>query len=396
MTNRHAHVTNLTSREVEAVRTSLSNMPEMVARRTGIPLLNRLFLGFTGVYVATLVGVRAIGLQPVIPWTLLLALLLIAVPFAAVLEAVANISVQPLSPRLNWAILLCSSVVVLSIYHLWYVWLLGNLALLAWPVPRTGKRHWKPLIKCFAILVLGLASLWNANYLLARFTAGLLHDPTLRSFDFWFYSLMLGHQIDYLGLFPLIQAPFVLRVFDNSYTMLVPEILLVLVLECQSGDERRAVRFIKGLFRLYAFGIACFVLYPAIGPCLYFPASQDVARALPSSISLASGMLSDYRSAVSGGPLSGLGYFIAIPSLHVMVAIQLQYFLYEYPVLFRLFLPINAALILSTVLLGYHYVLDLIAASTVFVVAGVIFLIVNKLRRRPLKLVDRPQVAAGC
>ena len=48
-----------------------------------------------------------------------------------------------------------------------------------------------------------------------------------------------------------------------------------------------------------------------------------------------------------------------------MIAIFLQTCFSAYPKLFRLFLPINFMLILSTFLLGYHYVLDAFAAVIV-------------------------------
>ena len=45
----------------------------------------------------------------------------------------------------------------------------------------------------------------------------------------------------------------------------------------------------------------------------------------------------------------GYGYFIAVPSLHVMVALYLQRCLLPFAGLYRLFLPLNIMLILSTV-----------------------------------------------
>lgn len=340
--------------------------------------LYRLLLAFGAIYLASLAGVTAIGLQPVIPWTLVPALLLIAVPFAVVFECCGNVSLQTGSRKPPLAILLCFSIAIPLMFHLWHLWIAGALAILAWPGVRGGRRQWKLLFTGVVILTLGYASLWNINYVLARFPTGPLHDPFLKSFDVWLYSLAAGQQVDYTGLFPLVRSAFLLRLLDNAYAILIPEILLVLMLESQTGDVRRVTRFVTRLFSLYVLGIVSFLLYPAIGPCLYYPESLNAGRARPTSINFVSGMLNDYRSAVSGGELHGFGYFIALPSLHVMVAILLQCFLYRHPVLFKLFLPINAAIILSTMLLGYHYALDLLVAAALYGIPGGLFLLVRR------------------
>jgi membrane-associated phospholipid phosphatase len=79
-------------------------------------------------------------------------------------------------------------------------------------------------------------------------------------------------------------------------------------------------------------------------------------------------MATDYTVTMTGkGTLTGFGYFIALPSLHVLVVIFLQTFLFRYKRLFLVFLPVNILLILSTVVLGYHYVADVAVA---FVIAA--------------------------
>jgi membrane-associated phospholipid phosphatase len=61
----------------------------------------------------------------------------------------------------------------------------------------------------------------------------------------------------------------------------------------------------------------------------------------------------------------GVAYFIALPSMHVSVATFLQVLLRPYRFLFWIFLPINILIIISTVILGYHYFLDVPAGIIV-------------------------------
>lgn len=60
-------------------------------------------------------------------------------------------------------------------------------------------------------------------------------------------------------------------------------------------------------------------------------------------------------------PMTGFAYFIGLPSLHAAIALLFQLALRRSSVNFWLFLPINCLMAVSTVVLGYHYVLDTIA-----------------------------------
>jgi membrane-associated phospholipid phosphatase len=72
-----------------------------------------------------------------------------------------------------------------------------------------------------------------------------------------------------------------------------------------------------------------------------------------------SSMATEYRHVIAGEQLSGFGYFVALPSLHVAAATFIQRSVRQAPWLYWTLLPVNGLLALSTVLLGYHYLLDL-------------------------------------
>jgi hypothetical protein len=187
-----------------------------------------------------------------------------------------------------------------------------------------------------------------------------VHDSSLRASDEWIYSWIFS-SVSYKAFFPLVHNELLIQVLNSAYMVLFPEVLLVLLLVCQTGDARRVTRFLKGLFAFYAIGVMCFLIYPAIGPCLYYPDSLDPKQ----GNLLIQGMLHDYHAAINGETLKGYGYFIALPSLHVMVALYLQRCLVPFAGLYRVFLPVNVMLILSTVVLGYHYVIDALFAALI-------------------------------
>ena len=307
-------------------------------------------LVMAGVYFSSLVALLCIGLRPAVPWQFVLVVLLLSVPFAVIF---LHYSRQRLPRILD----VSTAAVVLALFNYLIIWPIIAIGILFITKAERIRWEWKLIGGGVVTTILGYASLWNLNYLLARFVPA-VHDPALRAVDEWVYSWFLS-PVSYVGLFPIVHNEWVVRLLNNAYALLFPEVILVLLLVCQTGDADKVSRFLKWLFGFYVIGVMCFVIYPAIGPCLYYPESLDPARA---DLQFVGGMLHDYQAAIHGDPLMGYGYFIAVPSLHVMIALYLQRCLVPFSGLYRLFLPVNIMVLLSTVLLGYHYIVDAVFA----------------------------------
>jgi hypothetical protein len=224
-------------------------------------------------------------------------------------------------------------------------------------------RQWEILLISLVAVILGYATLWNVNYILLQRLGESLNDPAVQRLDVAFYSQLAGGPIEYTSFFPLVREPSVLTLFTNAYSILFGEIVLAIFLICQTGDKSRIFRFLVSLFGLYALGIAGFLLYPVAGPFLYFP--ESVAHG---SGALLNGMANDYKVVMTGnGVLTGYGYFIGMPSLHIILVFFQQTFLYRHKRLFYVFLPANELLIPSTHVLGYHYIADVVVAFLIAV-----------------------------
>lgn len=97
---------------------------------------------------------------------------------------------------------------------------------------------------------------------------------------------------------------------------------------------------------------------------LWVMAKRDLVvflRTFVTCFRLMDGMAAEYTASLQQTSVNGFGYFIAIPSLHVALAVVLQAMLRFSPGHFWAFLPVNLVLVLSTVLLGYHYLIDAVA-----------------------------------
>ena len=75
----------------------------------------------------------------------------------------------------------------------------------------------------------------------------------------------------------------------------------------------------------YAGGLLVFLLWPVAGPYLVYPTSISTIFASVGSYEIMRASLAEFSSIRLGGqPISGFGYFVGFPSLHVALAIVMQ------------------------------------------------------------------------
>jgi membrane-associated phospholipid phosphatase len=202
------------------------------------------------------------------------------------------------------------------------------------------------------IVTLGYACVWNGNYLLAATVEGRLHDATFVAID----SIVWGRE--YHDVFPLWTNHLVFVLLENSYVMLFPQVIVVLLVSAATQPREVVCRYVMVLFSAYAIGLTIFAVFPTVGPPIYFPASFKADWSGTFTAQLMKDMAAEFQQVQKGGGLNGFGYFVAFPSLHVAAAVILQRCMRNTPWLYWTWMPVTVLLILSTVVLGYHYLLD--------------------------------------
>ncbi len=323
-------------------------------------------------FAATSAAVRLSGLLLSLPLGLIALLVIVGMPFSICLHWLAQLDKRR-PGGLSWPWCLAASAAILLGWHYPFIWPL--LAFLIWTWPRSGLKlaNGRTLLLATVVLIGGYGVVWNLNYLMMRYMSLERWDPVMRAIDLKIYSLWLGPVTELTGRFPLIDNRVVLQIFDNAYALLIPEVILLTFLFSQQSGQAPVSKFLRRLFSFYLAGIAIYFFFPVNGPHLYYPEQQDLTRSLPATVTFADGMMHDFRVAKVGGQLAGFGYFIAVPSLHVLIGIFLQHILKPFRALFRIFLPVNILLCMSTVVLGYHYLLDSVAALAVYVAMNAFF-----------------------
>jgi len=334
--------------------------------------LGWLAISSVALFVLTSAGVRLSGLQMDLPWSLIAVLAVVGLPFSVCFHWLAQLDKRR-PGGLGWPWCVAASATILLGWHHWFVW--PFTAFMIWVWPRSGLKlaNVRTLVLATITLIGGYGVVWNLNYLMMRYMSLDRFDPVMRAIDVKIYSLWFGPFTDLTGRFPLVDNRVLLQIFDNAYAILIPEVILLTFLFSQQQGQAPVAKYLRRLFGYYLVGIVIYFFFPVNGPCLYFPEQQDLARSLPNTVAFSNGMMHDYRMAKTGGHLAGFGYFIAVPSLHVLVAIFLQHLLLPFRALFRMFLPVNVLLCISTVVLGYHYLLDSVAAVVVYVAMGAFY-----------------------
>jgi hypothetical protein len=268
-------------------------------------------------------------------------------------------SVPDDSPWMPWVALIVGLVLVgiygqlLALVPVVFLVFLGAIGFLIW------RKRAASVFRAYASLLLiglGYVSVFAWNELCASLTLHSIRDPILRDMDLAIYRWLLHTPADGADIFPLIRYPLLLLFLENAYQCMFIGIPLVIFVLHSSGGEPRA--FIRALFTCYFVALLIFLLFPTIGPTLADPNLFSKAYEHTQTYALTRLMAAEYMALQGSGALSGLGYFVALPSLHVAVAVLVQVFLYRSPVHFWLFLPINLLVVPATVALGYHYLLD--------------------------------------
>ncbi|WP_161605010.1 phosphatase PAP2 family protein [Brevibacillus massiliensis] len=146
--------------------------------------------------------------------------------------------------------------------------------------------------------------------------------------------------------------PLLTDCFSFAYMAWFPLIFVTMVL-LHFLSKKAVTEYTASVLFTFYLGYFCYLLIPAVGP--YYTLQQTY------SISLAGGLVTAaQQNLVLPGDLNIPRD--AFPSLHTAVSLVMLYFIAVYrPRWLWLYVPLVASILLSTVYLRYHYVIDVIA-----------------------------------
>lgn len=156
--------------------------------------------------------------------------------------------------------------------------------------------------------------------------------------------------------------PWVNDVFSASYLAFHAYLHLAMAWAV-IGPRARAERFFVHVFSAYVPGIAGYYLVPGLGPAVAWPSLFTVP--------IEGGWLTRLNATVVA---SGSSAYDIFPSLHTYITlVLLEHDRLAHPWRFRVMLPVAVAIVLSTLMLRYHYAVDVLAGVVWFALFRIVY-----------------------
>jgi hypothetical protein len=217
----------------------------------------------------------------------------------------------------------------------------------------------RPALFSIVVILLNFCAVWQLNYVALRGTAGRLLDPVGKTIDLWLLTSLGLSGATYAGMYPLVSSS-MFRVLEGAYFFLLTQLVMLLffLVSRRSQGGADLLRVCIGVVGCYWVGLAIFIIVPMAGPCLFYPESISESLQGTWTYAVMRGSYTEFESVRRlGQPVTGMGYFVAFPSLHVALAAYIQ-LTWNRLGIGAAVLALNVLVVLATILLGWHYIVD--------------------------------------
>lgn len=195
-----------------------------------------------------------------------------------------------------------------------------------------------------------------------QYTPFQLNDALLQSWD-----LKFGYNtVPVINWF--FQFPKLIYILRMAYNSMIQEIFFVPIILALLQQRRRFEVFINVCLISAIIGYLIYYFFPTSDPAALFHSphfSKNIVSVPKRFYDVQHYIVNHY---IKGG-------IIGLPSFHVIWAIAVIYSFKNYKVLFYLFLIWNSVVILSTLALGWHFLVDILAS---FVIVAFAILLAEK------------------
>ncbi|GHG62617.1 phosphatase PAP2 family protein [Comamonas sp. JC664] len=181
-------------------------------------------------------------------------------------------------------------------------------------------------------------------------------DAVLLAADLWLFGTTPAAWLQRWSV------PWVNEVFSASYLAFHAYLHLAMAWAVL-GPRARAEPFFVQVFSAYALGLVGYYVMPAVGPTVAAPELFTTP--------VEGGLFTRLNAAVVA---QGSSTYDLFPSLHTYITlVLLRHDRVHHPRRFRLMAPVAVAIIASTLMLRYHYAVDVLAAFVGFALFSALF-----------------------
>ncbi len=149
-----------------------------------------------------------------------------------------------------------------------------------------------------------------------------------------------------------------------SYQSFYPAFPLSFAAAFLAKDQKEMRELVTGILLIYFFGIILYYLVPALGPLFY---TQELFAHIPNRwqpiLWNAHLAIKADPQAFAGGPFFGVAAFPSLHSAHMLFLLAMAKRRHKF--LFTIYVPWTILLLISTIYLGWHYVIDLVAGAAI-------------------------------
>jgi PAP2 superfamily len=223
--------------------------------------------------------------------------------------------------------------------------------------------------------------LWPAVYLFAGLVIVFGYNDVVASLrydgsaDFalkrWDAILLGGHSVSGFAHWFLARWPGTLPVIGFFYFAMFAQIGGCLAILALSEGRRRAAQFVGTIITAYCLALVMFFLWPATGPYASCPDHFSRVPNGPAIYSIQQYILARLEQFRSGAPLQVIGrdYFIALPCMHLVQPLIVLWFVRRWKRMMMALIVFDVLMVPCILLLEQHYLVDLIAAVPVALLA---------------------------
>lgn len=216
-----------------------------------------------------------------------------------------------------------------------------------------------------AYLFLGFILVFSYNDIIASWRFYGLFDHTFNQLDSWIFGGLTVSAFAHSAAFHL--PPHFFKLLEFIYFGMFPQIGAGMIITGLYFGRHRSLEFVGAILMAYYLALVCYCLWPSLGP---FSICLDHDLRFPSDLattSIQNQLLLNLRQLWEHKTKTqiGLDYFIAFPCMHIAQPIVVMWFLREWKRILWVLLAFNSLLIVSIILLEWHYVVDLLAGGVI-------------------------------
>ena len=195
------------------------------------------------------------------------------------------------------------------------------------------------------------------------------YDKVLNRIDAWF---LLGRTVTEIAHRAMLGSPtWVFRSFDIAYFTMVPLTGAGILLIGVARGRKRASQYVGTIMTAYYLALLIFCFWPSQSPFYSCPTHFAVLPHGLISYGVQYDLLYHLKLLGNHGHIDSIevGYYMAFPCMHIALPVVLLWFVRQWRRLFVILLIYDLFLMVSIVMLEFHYVIDLFGGIAVALLA---------------------------